>query len=340
MKSSNWFVRFLSLVALFVFGLGTFGATSTTLSNNTLPIGSEDQLREYALGKVVRGSRSVYGRSVTQVDNKPTWVNVKGNNAEEVLSKLFDTEITFGIGNTNDFVEGNVALFDSSDNLIFSGYTQYKVSDLVSGPPQYNIWMREVRLLEGVAWARILALNPDGVTTRTENVQVANGQVIFEPYMAGISNGILEVSFKGGSLSYFNLWEDKAHDPVVGSEFFPEWKIQSHYVVPGNDSVIITVKFVETMFQPTVFLKEVKAGQVVVFDCLALIYPDGMPAFERPTSVIITKDDGSMSSAPISNDSLTSLKLAPGSYRLRFTWPTFREGRMIGYQSNNDGGLG
>ena len=273
MKSKSWIIRLFSFFVTFVCGLGAFGATSTTLSNNTLPIGSEDQLREYALGKVVRGSRSVYGRSVTQVDNKPTWVNVKGNNAEEVLSKLFDTEITFGIGNTNDFVEGNVALFDSSDNLIFSGYTQYKVSDLVSGPPQYNIWMREVRLLEGVAWARILALNPDGVTTRTENVQVANGQVIFEPYMAGISNGILEVSFKGGSLSYFNLWEDKAHDPVVGSEFFPpEWKIQSHYVVTGNDSGTIIVKIVETMSQPTVLLKEVKAGQVVVFDCIALVY--------------------------------------------------------------------
>ena len=329
-KISSIIVCLFGLLAIGVINQSAFGSTP-------VPVGSEDQLREYVLPQVVRGYRAVNSPSLVRVDNQPTWVEVFGNGAEDVLDKLFDTEITFGLSNPNDKVFGDVWLYDKDGKALFYGHTDYTVSDLKDGPPSYNIWMRNIPLLEGVLSAKLLALNPDGVTTRTEYLDVENGRLQFPPYLAGVENGIIVVRFEGDVEVAFNLWQSEGQKPGAVIEKSSAWQIQSHYVVDSNDTTKVMVKFIETMSPPTVRLKEVKAGQTVVFDCLALTHGDNGPYFERPTDVILTKSDGSMSSAPIFAEGQTSLQLEPGSYRLRFTWPTFQKNRQIWYGPDGEG---
>lgn len=333
MKLSSIIVGLLSLLVISLFNLTAIGSTP-------LPTGSEDQLREYVLPQVVRGYRVVNSPSLVRVDNQPTWVEVFGNGAEDVLDKLFDTEITFGLSNPNDKVAGNVWLYNKEGKALFYGATNYKLSDLKDGPPSYNIWMQRIPLLEGVLSAKLLALNPDGLTTRTEYLEVEGGRLQFPPYLAGVENGIIVVRFDGDVEVSFNLWQSEGQKPNSVTEKSPAWQIQSHYVIGGNDTTKVVVKFIETSSPPTVLLEEVKAGQTVVFDCLALTYGDNGQYFERPTEVILTKSDGSMSSAPIFADGLTSLQPEPGSYRLRFVWPTFHQNRTIWYGPDSGGGGG
>jgi hypothetical protein len=309
----------------------------SALGSVPLPVGSEDQLREYALGQVVRGYRGVGAQSLVTIDNKPTWVEATGGSAEEVLDKLFSQEIVFGLSNPNDKVTGNLWLYNRDGRALFYGRTDYTVVDLKEGPPSYNIWMQKIPLLERVSAARLLALNLDGVTTHTEFLEVENGHIQFPSYLAGVDNGILVVYFDDQTEAVYNLWGVEGHAPSVTTEKSASWQIQSHYVVAGNDTTKIVVKFIETMSSPTVLLEDVRAGQTVVFDCLALTYGDNGQYFERPSEVIITKTDGSMSSAPIFTDGQTSLQLEPGSYRLRFTWPTFQKNRQIWYGPDGEG---
>ncbi len=331
MNKFNSIIGWICIVVS-VFSLSAFGSTP-------LPVGSEDQLREFVLPQVVRGYRNVDAPSMVRIDNRPTWVEVFGNGAEDVLDKLFETEIVFGLSNTNDKVSGGVWLYNKDGKTLFYGHTDYKVSDLKDGPPSYNIWMQNIPLLEGVLIAKLLALNPDGLTTRTEFLKVENGHLQFPPYLAGVENGIIVVRFEGNVEVSFNLWQSEGSKPGAVTES-AGWQIQSHYVVGGNDSARLTVKFIETSSPPTVLLQDVRAGQTVIFDCLALTYGDNGQYFERPTEVIITKADGSMSSAPIFSDGQTSLQLEPGSYRLRFNWPTFHQNRSIWYGPDSGEGKG
>ena len=324
-KISSFAVGLLSLLVLCVLNLSAVGSIP-------LPIGSEDQLREYALPQVVRGYRDVTSMSLVRLDNQPTWVEVYGNGAEDVLDKLFGTEIVFGLSNPNDKVDGHVWLYDADGKALFYGSTSYTVEDLKDGPPSYRIWMQHIPLLGGVSNAKLLALNPDGVTTRTESIDVSNGRIMFQPYLAGVVNGIIAILFKDGTEAVYNLWQNGGNPVDSVPENSPEWQIEGHHVVSGGSSASVTVRFIETYNPPTILLKDVKQGQTVILDCLAMTYADGKGQyFERPTEVIITKSDGSMSTAPIFSDSMTSLKLQPGTYRLRFTWPTFQKSRTIWY---------
>ena len=120
---------------------------------------SQDRLREYALGKVVRGYRDVTSSTLVPGETPNTrYVEVLGNGAEDVLKKLFDTALVFRIANIQDKIVGRVWLYDAESKLLFFGQTEYFVATVGKTGPQYDIWQQEAPLMQDIVSAEILAL--------------------------------------------------------------------------------------------------------------------------------------------------------------------------------------
>lgn len=328
----------IGLVAGLVLAFTSFTASA----GFELPIGSRDQLREYALGTPVRGFRDVVSSSLVQIDGEPTWVEVSGNGAEDVLDKLLAKKISFGLVNVNDTVNGRIWLYDAQDHLVFYGQSEYTPGTLGKKGPMYNIWMYGIRPpVDGVVSAEILVLNEDGKTTRTERVQVEDGQPIIYEWMAGVTNGILVLRMKDGSIYTFNLWSDVSNNPPTVSESGGSWQIPGHHVIPPSPANELLVNFVEAWELPTVFL-EVNSTQLIKFDVLGMVTIDGRNTFERPISFTFMQVEGGTwaGAGPIFSDSPTMIKLpAAGKYRIRFEWKNFGKPNTI-YAGPVEGGGG
>ena len=304
-----------------------------------LPIKSQDVLREYAMSHVVRGFRDVESPSMIYVPGQPTYVEVRGASAEDVLKKLFDKEIVYRLANEGDKITGNVWLYDESDNCVFYGYAQYDITVLQKGPgPEYKIWMQNNPILSNVQSAEIIVLGEDGVTVRKESLTVnLSGQVMFESYYAGAPNGILSVKFKDGTLATYNLWEPVANTPSDLSES-ANWKIEGHYVVPASDKDVVVVDILETWTLPTVLI-DCKVGQKFRFNVLGLVTVNGISSFERPTSVTLTPvgNETWATVGPMSSDSPTEVTpLVAGKNRVHFGWDNFGKPGML-YTGPTDG---
>jgi hypothetical protein len=310
----------IGLVASLMFALTSCTASAAGLD---LPIGSRDQLREYALGSVVLGFRDVESPSLVQLDGRPTWVEAVGNGAEDVLDKLLSKSISFSLANIDDTVRGRIWLYDVQGHLVFYGQSEYTPATIGKEGPEYNIWMQGIRPpIVGVASAEILVLDEDGKTTRTEQVRVEDGQPIIYEWMAGVTNGILALKMEDGSVYTFNLWGGHSSEPATTTESGGSWRISGHHVIPPSPASELLVNFVEVWELPTVFL-EVNSTQLVKFDVLGMVTIDGRNVFERPTSFTFTQVEGGAWSGagPIFPDSTTSIKLpAAGKYRIRFEW--------------------
>ncbi len=326
----------ISLVA----GLLAFASVSVS-AVVTLPIGSRDQVREYALDTVVRGFRDVTSPSLVQIKGEPTYVEVSGNGAEDVLNKLLAEQINFDMVNINDTIVGRVWLYNANDRLVFYGNSYYTTATVGKEGPTYNIWMQSISLpIYDVVSAEILVLNEDGQTTRTEQVRIENGQPIFQEWMAGANNGILSVRLKDGSVATFNLWNPVAVDPATISESSAGWNIPGHHVIPPSPANELLVNFVEVWELPTALL-EVNATQLVKFDVLGMVTVDGRSTFERPTTIHFMQIDGGTweGVAPSFSDSPTTIKLpATGKYRVRFEWANFGRQTTIYSGPVDDGG--
>lgn len=328
------------LIIGLVAGLLAFSSVSTSASV-TLPIGSRDQIREYALDIPVRGFRDVTSPSLVQVPGERTWVEVFGNGAEDIIGKLLAKKITFDMANTSDEITGRIWLYDANDKLIFFGNTRYTVGTVGKYGPVYNIWMQPVPLpVYDVVSAEVLVLNEDGQTTRLEKVWIENGQPVFPEWMAGANNGILSVRLKDGTVSVFNLWNPIATDPVAVAELGSSWKISGHHVIPPSSTSELLVNIVEAWELPTALI-EVNATQLVKFDVLGMVTINGHNTFERPFEVIFTQiEGGSWSGAgPIFSDSATLIKFpAAGKYRVRFGWKNFGQANTIYAGPVDEGG--
>lgn len=326
----------ISLVA----GLLAFASVSVS-AVVTLPIGSRDQLREYALDIPVRGFRDVTSPSLVQIPGERTWVEVSGNGAEDIIGKLLAKKISFEMANTDDTITGRIWLYDADDRLIFFGSASYTLVTVGKEGPTYNIWMQAVPLpIYDVVSAEVLVLNEDGQTTRSERIQVENGQPIFREWMAGANNGILSVRLKDGSVATFNLWNPVAVDPATISESSAGWNIPGHHVIPPSPANELLVNFVEVWELPTVLLW-VGETQSVKFDVLGMVTIEGRNTFERPFEVIFTQIEGGSWSGtgPIFSDSPTLIKLpAAGKYRVRFGWKNFGQENTIYAGPVDDGG--
>lgn len=326
--------KILSL--LLVVGLVTITATA----QNKLPIKSQDALREYALGKVVRGFRDVTANSMIWSQDKPTWIEVRGNGAEDVLNKLFDTELLYSLANSLDKINGRVWLYDGDDNLLFFGSAEYLASVIGKDGPQYNIWVQRIPLLENVQSAEVFALSEDGTTMRRYDVALdQNGHILFDPWMSGAPNGILSVRFKDGTVMTFNLWNPVEDQPDALVEGNPTWKIDGHYVIPPSEKSLVNVTIVEAWTLPTIYL-EAKANQSFRLDVLGVVQLDGTTTFERPMFSTYTQVDGPLSGAgPMANNQPTVVQFpVAGIYRVRFDWKHF--GKPYALYTGPDGGDG
>lgn len=307
-------------------GLVIVASTSLSAASLALPIGSRDQLREYAIGTVVRGFRDVVSPSLVSIGGLPTYVEVVGNGAEDVLDKLLSQRIVFGLANINDTVQGRIWLYDAQNHLVFWGYSEYTPAALGKEGPMYNVWMQGILApVVGVVSAEILVLDEDGKTTRKERVQVEDGQPIIYEWMAGVANGILVLRMDDGAVNTFNLWSDYSSGPANVSEWGVSWQIPGHHVIPLSSDGELLVNFVEAWELPTVLL-QVNSVQLVKFDVLGMVTIDGHSMFERPIGFTYKQIEGGnwSGSGPIFSDSSTSIKLpAAGKYRIRFEWKNF-----------------
>jgi hypothetical protein len=280
-----------------------------------------DTLREYALGQVVHGYRDVTSESLVYVPNQPTWVEAKGTSAEDVLDKLFKTEIIYELANPSDKIHGRIWLYDGNDRVLFYGSSEYFAADIGKVGPVYSIWIQNVPLFNNVQFAEILALNADGVTADRIQMGLVNDQISFSSGFAGVPNGILSIRFKDNTVVTYNLWEPVAKAPAGIEESSPTWQISGHHVIPATEKDVVLVSFIETWELPTVYIP-LKATQSIKFDVLGVVYVNGVATFERPISYKFTMENGSLSGDGLmAGDQPTLVKIpAAGKFRIKFDW--------------------
>jgi hypothetical protein len=304
-------------------------------------IQSIDTTRNYAAASVVRGGRGIWSNSMDwDYPERLTQVEATGSSAEEVLQKLFTTKLKYRLTNPGDTVEGWVWLYDASGTQVFSGHARYSGSDGKS-TAQYGIWLQQISLLDGVQDAEILVMDEDGRTANRRNVDVREGHILFEPWIAGAPNGILVVRFKDGSLATYRLNNPAMVEPGASNTGGESFKIDGHYTFVGTAGKDVIVEIVEPWYKPSVYI-EVAAGQVVSFNVSGVVQSDGATRFERPTAVREMLPNGSLSE-PIRLDwsdktLLPAIRFSnPGKYRLQFDWVEFGKASTL-YTGPTDGG--
>jgi len=305
----------------------------------TLPIQSQDALRNYALASVTHGARWVNTESMDwNFSERLTDVSLQGDGAENVLDKLFNVEFVYRLTNPKDAISGYVVLYDKDNNTVFWGSAKYTAESLKDEKPNYAIWLQDVYLLENVQSAEVLALDEDGVTVRRYQLEVNQGRLRFQPWMSGAPNGLLAVRFNDGSLVTYQLSMPVASIPGGETEVESSWKIDGHHVVKtGDGPENRIVKIVEPWTRPTVFLTVTGTG-VVTFDVLGLVQVNGV-SFERPRELIFTR--GSWTRTVLGNeDKPTEVGLRPGTYRVHFGWQLFGQPNTLYTGPDGGGGKG
>ncbi len=326
-----------SIVAILMMVIG-FSFSTKALAVD-MPIQSKDTIRNYALGQVVRGARSVSSSSMVYDDNSVIYASKTGNGAEDVLNQLFAVEFKYKVANPLDKIEGHVWLYDKDNNLVFYGYASYLVSEIGKyGPPQYNIWIQRVAIGDQVQSAEILVIGDDGNTVRKESVSVNNNRVLFDTWMAGVPNGILSIRFTDGNVMTYNLWDAKGNTPGATNERNGSWKIEGHYVFELSPKDVALVKIVEVYNKPTVLITVTK-GQVIRFDISGLVQDGAEVNIEHPFALSFSQVGGPWTGAGKFNSEYTVVFPADGTYRVKFDWVDFQKPGKL-YTGPSDGGKG
>mgnify|MGYP001566161102 CR=1 FL=1 len=317
------------------------GASSVSAVLSTLPIQSQDALREYALANVDHGARYVNSDSMDW--NYPgaiTYISTNGNGAEDVLDKLFGVEFVYSLTNPNDKIHGYVYLYDKNNRLLFFGYAEYTADDLKKSKPTYNIWIQSVPILSNVQSAEVLALDADGHTARHYYLEVDQyGQVIFQPWMAGSPNGILVVRFKDGSTLTYDLANPIGETPGMTDEL-AAYKIDGHYIYNANGEKKLTIKIIELWNRPTAFVRSAIQQDIMV-DVMGVVQDNGTTTFERPISMIVTpegKDRGYL--IPLNGSEPTRVLMPIGNFRIKWNWIKFGQPNMLYTGPDGGGGKG
>lgn len=332
MKKLN--VGFVGALLVAMCTLLTF---SSSVEAQDPPIGSPDVARNHMLSKVRRGYISLQSPSMDySYEGAVISAEVVGGPAEQVLAKLGEVVFLFRLTNPEDLVTGWVYLYDINDNLLFYGNTQFKVTDLASGKPKYDIWPHTLPLFFSAKSAQVLALNPDGTTGgQVYDLQVNDkGQVLFSHWMAGIENGLLVVKWQDGSVTSYRLTNPKKQSPTLAEEQ-SEFTIRGHHVLKDPTEI----KILALWDRPTVFVEFTRETEVR-FDVAGVVQKNGGVEFERPVSM---EYSGPMEVVI----DLASIKPMPqkiifpkgSSFRLSFTWGEFGKPGLL-YTGPSDGGKG
>lgn len=348
--------KIISIITLVIIAFGLYaqdslssgggGGSGSSSSITALPmIKSQDALRNYALGIARMGSRNVYAQSLDwDWPERVSYTNMAGAYGEEILDKLFNVEFVYRLTNPEDQISGYVYLYDGNSydygNCLFWGYASYTLADLKTNKPQYNIWMQNIPLPpSNIQSAEVLALDEDGKTARRYPLQINNGQMLFQPWMAGAPNGILTVRFNDGSLVTYDLASPVGEVPT-GSGESASYKVDGHYIYTTDQKGgLPTVRIMEMWQRPSVFLEITTAPQVATLDVIGVVQEKGMISFERPVSMeVIPQGKDTGWTIPLNGDSPTEVNFPVGQYRIRFNWINFGKPNMI--YTGPDSGIG
>jgi len=318
--------------------IGVSHVTAQVVSGNISMIRSQDQLRNYAMSIAVSGQRSVWSEGIDWTDQRNmTWTEAKGSNGEEVLERLFATQLTYGILNSNDTARSYSYLFDTNGNILFFGYGEYQIGT----EGMVNIGMQEIPLpLSGVDRAEIVALGEDGKTAYHYPVTVRNGVPYFSWWMAGSPNGVLITYMQDGSTVKYNLWDANPVGVEAGQDI-ARFEVQGHHIFRiGDTKGDNLIRVIETWMLPSVYLEMTKKDEVLI-DVLGLYYDQNGSAFERPTSMNVSDENGITTVMPlVVNNWVGSVKLTmpAGKYRITFNWEKFgKPGNLYTGDSVPDG---
>jgi hypothetical protein len=304
-----------------------------TITPRSLPIYSQDIVREYGLSIAVRGYRSVNAESLDRAYDGITYTNVQGKGAEDILDKLFAVQFIYRLTNPADEVRGDVYLYDQYDNVLFYGNAMYAADSLGKVNPVYSIWMQKMPMLNDVQSAEILATDPDGSTAKRISVEIRSGQLLFDPWMAGSKNGILVVRFINGTILTYPLAKPIGVAPATTGEM-SSYNIQDHYVVngpvgPEGYTLPLTLKVIALWNRPTAYLRATNALELSV-DVTGVVQ-DGQITFERPASMVIWQEgkEKAFDPIPLNGDKPTPVSIPVGNFRIRFTWTKFGQPGLL-----------
>jgi hypothetical protein len=321
------------------------GLTSTVFGQS-LPIHDQAELQNYALSLVSNGSRSVYSASIDWSWNQSvTYTNIIGaTNAESLLDSLVNAQLKYRMANTNDLINGYIYLYDNQNidqwgnhDLLFFGYASYAAGTKA----KYQLGIQDVPLLmiTNAQSAEVIALNSDGTSGSTYNINVVNGHPMFSSWMAGSPNGILVINGTDGSLTDYSLWKPDPSTQNGMSETGDTWNLNGHYVL-RTSSAGGSIKIIELWNRPTVYLTTTVTN-TTSFD-VAGVYQDnyGQTQSERPLAIEIDTVGSSLHSMVIFDPTNpTKVTFPPGSYRMRFDWNQFGLPNTL-YTGPSGGGKG
>ena len=337
------FTQFISLI-MFVFTFAAFtisakpivaaesesgggGGGGSSPSPANLPmIHSEDDLRNYALGLVDHGSRSIYSDSMDWgYEGAVTDTDARGKSAEQVLDQLFAVDFVYRLKNPADEVRGNLYLRDKDNNALLYGNASFRGDEAA----KYGIWLNEVPLpLSNVESAEVLALDEDGTTARRNSLTVRNGHPLLSPGYTGAPNGLLAVKFTDGTLA---TWELAKPNQIIPDKTMEKasYKVEAHYIVRETGPTAY-VKGIETWQKPTVYIEVPEGSQDVTFDFLGLVQKGSVPEFERPYGFVATRvEDGVSFTNTEKWSGPGTVKFPIGTYRTKLLWDEFaRKNRL------------
>jgi len=309
------------------------------VSAQRLPVVSEDNLRNYALGQGARGYRWVESPSMAPIPGSPLYAVVEGDGAEDVLAKLLAKEIAYTIQNPMDRIKSYVRVYDVNGMLLFSGEAEYGLEDVSGkgGGPSYSIWMHVIPMGENVASANILVFDEKGRTQDSIPLRVEDGRLLFPPYFAGAPNGILVVRTQDGNVLTYRLSDPRPTSPGFTFDSGSTYQISGHHVYLQNRDETIYVDFVEVHYLPTVYLEFRKEQQIVV-DVQGLLNKNGATFVERPSGLYYETADGQGGYMALNTDNATTVRLpGDGKYRFRFVWVDFGKPNNIYFPTPDDG---
>ncbi len=319
----------LLVVSWLVFGSNVFAQPHVPL-----PIGSEAELRIFAVSEVAKGTLLLEG--VNPQDHQTmVHVTVYGDGAEDVLRQLRQVELRYKVGNTNDPITAHLWLDDEKGNTLFYGsHTYTEVEVRANTKPSLLLWMQNIPLpTTGVVSAEVRALHDDGRTSSERYQQtVRNGTPFLQPWLTGRPNGQLVLTLEDGSQIFYDLSNPVPIIPSLLRTRITEMVISSHHEFEPHNGAGFNVTIREVTSDPTLYIP-LKSGQYIYFDVQGYVEMDGRKFWERPLAVDILNKDGVRVAGQLFRDEgPQGVQFPPeiaGEFRFFFTWLNFQKpGRL------------
>jgi hypothetical protein len=230
-------------------------------------------------------------------------------------------------------------LVNGTGQEFFNGSVEVTATALQDGTPFVQLWMQKLPVARGASYAEILVSDEDGQTVKTKEVEVDKvGQVLFEPWMAGVSNGILSVRYQNGEVILYPLSQVGGTKPV-GYSGGSGVGVADHYVykIPGG---INTIQIRAVNNRPSLYIEAGEDNAKFIFDVAGLVYAPNGQYWERPIGYYVQGPSGILQGpADLPSGDGFTLSKKGMSVRIFFEWVEFAQPGTI-YTGPDGGGKG